>query len=302
VVVIANGVELEAFSAKRDRAALERRWPACIGKRVALFLSRLHPIKGADLLVDAWGLARSSKVLKCESSKVGPCQNVGVRESEDRVASTDCRTENWHLLIAGPDELGTLQRLREQVQRLGLEGSVTFCGPLYGAERAAALAAADLFVLPTRNENFGIVVAEALASGTPVITTKGAPWAELLGRSASSKVLTCESSKVGEAAGVQSAAADGSQQSQDRCQNNCRTFELPNFRTVPDRSGWWVEVGAEPLAAALTEAMSLTDEERRAMGENGRRLVEAKYQWPMIAKAMEKVYGGCVRSSKVREY
>jgi glycosyltransferase involved in cell wall biosynthesis len=61
-----------------------------------------------------------------------------------------------------------------------------------------------------------------------------------------------------------------------------------------------VDIGAEPLAEALKEAMSLTDDERHAMGENGRRLVEAKYQWPMIAKTMQRVYEGCVRRFKVR--
>jgi glycosyltransferase involved in cell wall biosynthesis len=336
VVVIPNGVDAGAFDAKPDRAGLERLWPACKGKRVVLFLSRLHPIKGADLLVEAWGRLESSKVLKCESSQVRESASgqsavaVGspyaqdshqynfktlelpnfrtspVREGEEPNFRTlelpNFRTSPWHLLIAGPDEQGTLKRLSEQVRRLGLEGSVTFCGPLYGEERSTLMAGADLFVLPTRNENFGLVVAEALACGVPVITTKGAPWQELLGSPASSKVLKCESCKGGETDGGQSAVAVGSQQSKEAHHVNFRTLELSNFRTSPNRCGWWVDIGVEPLAEALREAMALTDEERHALGENGRRLVKAKYRWPMIAKAMEKVYEGCVRSSKVREF
>ena len=58
------------------------------------------------------------------------------------------------------------------------------------------------------------------------------------------------------------------------------------------RCGWWVDVGVEPLAEALREAMGLTDEERRAMGESGRRLVERKYRWERVAQAMCGVYGG----------
>lgn len=56
------------------------------------------------------------------------------------------------------------------------------------------------------------------------------------------------------------------------------------------RAGWWIDVRGEPLAEALRAAMSLSDEERHAMGENGRRLVEAKYTWPAIAEQMKAAY------------
>jgi len=70
------------------------------------------------------------------------------------------------------------------------------------------------------------------------------------------------------------------------------------------RAGWWIDVRGEPLAEALKEAMGLSDDERRAMGENGRRLVEAKYTWPAIAEQMKAAYawvlhGGDVPSSVV---
>jgi glycosyltransferase involved in cell wall biosynthesis len=100
------------------------------------------------------------------------------------------------------------------------------------------LQSASLFVLPTFSENFGIAVAEALAAGVPVITTKGAPWKEL----------------------------------------------------ETHRCGWWVDVGAEPLATAMREAIALSDEQRRAMGKRGRRLVEERYSWPKIAADMKSVY------------
>jgi glycosyltransferase involved in cell wall biosynthesis len=59
------------------------------------------------------------------------------------------------------------------VRRVSIEG------PVYGDVKLAVMRAADLFVLPTLNENFAITVAEALAVGTPVIATKGAPWSGL---------------------------------------------------------------------------------------------------------------------------
>ncbi len=132
------------------------------------------------------------------------------------------------------------ERVKRDGWRLKLVGPGLPGGLVEGEEKWRVLRAADVFVLPTRSENFGIVVAEALAAGVPVITTKGAPWAEL----------------------------------------------------VSENCGWWVEVGVEPRAEALREAMGLTDEERRAMGENGRRLVERKYKWEAVGARMVEVYCG----------
>ncbi len=151
VTVIPNGLDLAEFSAAADQEELSRLFPACRHKRTALFLARLHPLKGVDLLLSAWRR----------------CGEI---------------TRDWQLLIAGPDGPGgQLRRLQAMARSLGLEDAVTFCGPLYGRERAVALASAALFVLPSLSENFGLVVAESLAYGVPVITTRSAPWSELLG-------------------------------------------------------------------------------------------------------------------------
>ena len=103
-----------------------------------LYLGRLHPLKGLDLLTEAWaqsGLAR----------------------------------EGWRLVVAGPADGA------EPPRGPGIEA----LGPLYGADKARALKSAACLILPTRSENFGIVVAEALWCRTPVICTKGAPWPAL---------------------------------------------------------------------------------------------------------------------------
>lgn len=115
--------------------------------RTILFLSRLHPKKNLPGLIEAW-------------SRVAP------------------QRPEWQLVIAGPDEGGHRATLKRQATDANTP-RIHFLDPLYGDDKDAMLADADLFVLPTRNENFGIAVAESLAIGVPAIVTKGAPWSGL---------------------------------------------------------------------------------------------------------------------------
>ena len=80
----------------------------------------------------------------------------------------------------GADLPAARAALKRQARKLGI-GNVRFAGPVYGAEKARELADADLFVMPSRSENFGIAAAKAVAAGLPVITTKGTPWQEIDG-------------------------------------------------------------------------------------------------------------------------
>lgn len=117
-------------------------------ERLALSLGRIHPKKGLDRLVRAWAAA-------------GPA------------------TAGWRLSIVGPSELGHADELRALAAQLGL-ANVAVGEGLFGEQKLAAYRQADLFILPTLNENFAMTVAESLAAGTPVISTKGAPWSGLL--------------------------------------------------------------------------------------------------------------------------
>lgn len=115
--------------------------------RTLLFLSRLHPIKGIEKLFDAW------KVL-------------------------EKRHPSWRLVVAGDGDVDYVSQLHEKIRSLALK-RVKFKGALFGAEKDLAFQTASLFVLPSYSENFGLVVAEALANGCPVVVSHGAPWSEI---------------------------------------------------------------------------------------------------------------------------
>lgn len=145
IAIVPNGIDMPSHADLiSNRARREGR------TRTVLHLGRIHPKKGIDRLLEAW-------------ARLEPSQH------------------SWRLRIVGPSEGGHRKELAARAATLGL-GHVTFEEPLFGAAKDAAYRGADLFVLPTLNENFGMVVAEALSNGRPVICTKGAPWQGLDGR------------------------------------------------------------------------------------------------------------------------
>jgi glycosyltransferase involved in cell wall biosynthesis len=141
VAVIPNGIHLPVLPGLRSHV-VEGQCPKTI-----LSLGRLHTKKALDALVRAW-------------------------------ATLEPRYPEWCVRIVGPSEGGYDEELRRLAHALGVV-RISIEGPVYGEEKLAAYRSADLFVLPTRNENFGIAVAEALAAEVPVVSTKGAPWSGL---------------------------------------------------------------------------------------------------------------------------
>ncbi|TIL54858.1 MAG: glycosyltransferase [Mesorhizobium sp.] len=139
VAIIPNGIDLPLLTERPKEG--ER-------MRTLLCLSRIHPKKGIDRLVEAW-------------------------------ARIEAEHGNWQLRIVGPSEKGTRERLERRCKALGL-ARVVFEDAVFGEAKQQAYQRADLFVLPTLNENFGMVVAEALANATPVVCTVGAPWKGLV--------------------------------------------------------------------------------------------------------------------------
>jgi len=94
-------------------------------------------------------------------------------------AWANVRPNDWKLILVGPSEGGHRSELEAQVQRQGGGDDIIFEGEVPDDEKWSYYRDADLFILPTYSENFGIVVAEALAAGVPVITTTGTPWKEV---------------------------------------------------------------------------------------------------------------------------
>jgi len=137
VCMIPNGVDLPHIEPRKAAARQGNR------HRTALFLGRIYPVKGLPMLIEAWA---------------------------------QIRPPNWCLQIAGPDEAGHRAEVERCVSVAGLDGTVSFVGPVEGEAKSNAYFNADLFILPSYSESFGMAVAEALAHGLPVLTTKGAPW------------------------------------------------------------------------------------------------------------------------------
>jgi glycosyltransferase involved in cell wall biosynthesis len=212
IAIIPNGIDLSEFQLPKKEEQLK--------KKNVLFFSRIHPKKGIELLVEAWQMLDKSL------------------------------RQDWTVEITGNGSKNYIRNLQKLIVQSGLSDEIKITGPRYGVSKYNAFSQADLFVLPTYSENFGVVVIEALASGLPVITTKGTPWQELPARGA----------------------------------------------------GWWIDAGVEPLKEALSEALSVSTEERKRMGQNGRKLTEENYSIGSVTIKMIQLYNWILNGGQSPEF
>lgn len=136
--VVKLGIDAEKISMKQS-------WKK---NKQILFLSRVHPKKGVNYLVEAAAIMRE-------------------------------QLKGWRIVIAGEGEADYIANFKMQIHEEGLDDIVQLIGGVYGDEKWRLFQTSDFFVLPTHSENFGLAIAESLASGTPVITTEGTPWSDL---------------------------------------------------------------------------------------------------------------------------
>lgn len=148
IVMIPNGIDPEEFYKLPPREELERRYPELEGKIVVLFLGRIHPVKGLDILARAFG-----------------------RIARDR---GDVR-----LVIVGPDDDGYQIQVEQMLKTYGVRDKTIFTGLLSGQEKLAALSRSDIFVLPSYSEGFSMAILEALACGVPVLIMRQCHFPEV---------------------------------------------------------------------------------------------------------------------------
>lgn len=139
IALIPNGVpDVNIYNTQRRDHKLEN-----AESRTVLFLSRIHPVKGIEMLIEAW-------------SKI---DNRG-----------------WRLKIVGDGDKNYVDKIKNLVR---YTDSIEYFNAVYGEEKSKHFINADIFVLPSFSENFGVAVAEALSFGLPVITTTATPWSEI---------------------------------------------------------------------------------------------------------------------------
>ena len=134
--VIPNGIETDSYPCKTS---------VDVVRKQVLFLSRVHVKKGIEILFEAW-------------KRIHPDY------------------EEWQLLVIGNGEAEYIHRLENWAKSLGVEDSIKILPPVFGDAKINVYQESALFCLPSFSENFGMVIAEAMSCGTPVITTTNCPW------------------------------------------------------------------------------------------------------------------------------
>jgi len=221
ILVATNGVDVPERIPSGE--VLEKRFPNLKGKKRVVFMSRIHPKKGLLELAKAWMEIRQGYA-------------------------------GWDLIIVGPeDDTGYAEKVRAE-----LRGEGVWSGELAGEEKWSALGNAEFVVLPSYSENFGIVVAEALAGGRPVLTTTGTPWGAAAKPPIKMKIKI-KGNNGGESMNLE----------ERQCGVIC---------------------GVTDLKRGLEKMMSFSDKERDEMGKRGREWMKSDFSWEAGAGRLVAAY------------
>ena len=168
-VVIPNPYEVPA-NLPSSLGSFVSRFPALAGKTAILFLSRIDRKKGLDLLLPAF---------------------AELRRGHPEAA----------LVIAGDGDRALVAQLHDQARELGIENDILWTGFLHGKDKADALQACAVFVLPSYSENFGVAVVEAMAAGLPVVVSDQVGVHREITRAGAGLVCPCSSEHFATAIG-----------------------------------------------------------------------------------------------------
>ena len=152
IKIIPNGINLEEYENLPEKGEFKSKYGIKNDEKIILFLGRIHKIKGVDLLINAF-----SEVLK--------------------------EVDNVKLVIVGPND-GFLNTSKDLSLKNGIDDKVIFTGPLYQKDKLEAYLDAEVYVLPSVYESFGITILEACACGTPVICSNNCGIAEIINNKA----------------------------------------------------------------------------------------------------------------------
>lgn len=136
ICIIPNGIETDDYPCRSTDVEV---------KKQILFISRIHPKKGIEILIEAFAIIKDQFL-------------------------------DWNVVIAGNGENDYIQALQDKINRMNLSNRISIIGPVFGASKTRLYQESSLFCLPSFSENFGMVVAEAMSCGVPAITTNGTPW------------------------------------------------------------------------------------------------------------------------------
>ncbi|MCI5709647.1 MAG: glycosyltransferase [Prevotella sp.] len=140
-----SNIKVVRLGIDAESIEMKRSWKK---SRQILFLSRVHVKKGINFLIEAADVLRNE-------------------------------LQGYKILVAGEGDADYVEAMKRMICDRGLQDIVQLIGGVYGDEKWRLFQTSDFFVLPTHSENFGLAIAESLASGTPVITTVGTPWSDL---------------------------------------------------------------------------------------------------------------------------
>jgi glycosyltransferase involved in cell wall biosynthesis len=235
IVVAPNGVDIPERIPNRE--ALEARFAKLRGRRWILFMSRVHPKKGLLELAKAW---------------------MQIRESNP----------GWELVIAGPEQdKGYAEKVKKEGGR-----KVVWTGELRGEEKWAALGHAEFLVLPSHSENFGIVVAESLAAGRPVVTSNKTPWGAA--RSEIKMKIKMKGPSVAPSP-LRGGAMEGG------CAGGTMNLEERKCGVICE---------VTDLKRGLERMLEFSDKERKEMGARGRQWMREEFSWEAGAEKLTSAY------------